>query len=334
MRKVLLTTTALVALGGVSAASALDITGYQRFSYTSWDDTGGTAETGGANDSSFYDRNRLNLTHSLTSDNGLTVSGYYRIQDLGEAYNDISVAGDFGTLSFGNRSTAGASIYTSVINNGDYLFRTGQTAATDFAGVNTNPMATSTDGAAAMSATYASPNFNGLSFMVTYQDGGSAAATSNDATEMGVNYGGSMGDSAFSVHYLNNDIGDTTGTAGDEEERQQYGFDFNTGPLGFVFQREVASTKNTSGVETAEIKTNEYAVKYQATDAVNIGIIKLASDDKLDTTNNPKLDQMVYGLNYSVFPGFMLQASHTTFDYEGATNNEGSATTVGLRIDF
>jgi hypothetical protein len=330
MRKVLLTTTALVALGGVSAASALDITGYQRFSYTSWDDTGGTAETGGANDSAFYDRNRLNFSHSLTSDNGLTVSGYYRVQDLAEALNSIYVNGDFGSLRFGNRGTAGASIYTSVINNGDYLFRTGQT----FDGVNTSPMATSSDGAAAMSATYASPNFNGLTFMATYQDGGSAAATGNDATELGVNYAGSMGDSSFSVHYLNNDIGDTTGVAGDEQERQQYGFDFNTGPFGFVFQREVASTKNTAGAETAEIKTNEYAVKYQATDAVNVGIIKLASDDKLDTTNNPKLDQMVYGLNYTVFPGFLLQASHTTFDYEGATNNEGSATTVGLRIDF
>jgi len=330
MRKVLLTTTALVALGGISAASALDITGYQRFSYTSWDDTGGTAETGGANDSGFYDRNRLNFSHSLTSDNGLTVSGYYRVQDLAEALNSIYVDGDFGSLRFGNRGTAGGSIYTSVINNGDYLFRTGQT----FTGVNTSPMAQSSDAAAAMSATYASPNFSGLSFMATYQDGGSAAATGNDATELGVNYAGSMGDSSFSIHYLNNDIGDTTGAAGDEEERQQYGFDFNTGPFGFVFQREVASTKNTAGAETAEIKTNEYAVKYQATDAVNIGIIKLASDDKLDTTNNPKLDQMVYGLNYNVFPGFMLQASHTTFDYEGATNNEGSATTVGLRIDF
>jgi len=329
MRKILLTTTALVALGGVSAASALDISGYQRFSYSSWDDTL-SDEDGGANDSAFYDRNRLNFSHSISSDNGLTVGGYYRVQDLGEVYNDISVAGDFGTMSFGNTNTAGASIYTSVINNGDYLFRTGQT----FAGVNTSPMATSTDAAAAMSATYASPNFNGLSFMVSYQDGGSAAATGNDATELGVNYAGSMGDSSFSVHYLNNDIGDTTGTAGDEQERQQYGFDFNTGPLGFVFQREVASTKNTVGVETAEIKTNEYAVKYQATDAINFGIIKLASDDKLDTTNNPKLDQMVYGVNYIVFPGFRLQASHTTFDYEGATNNEGSATTVGLRIDF
>jgi hypothetical protein len=330
MRKVLLTTTALVALGGVSAASALDIAGYQRFSYTSWDDTGGTDETGGANDSAFYDRNRLNLSHSITSDSGLTVSGFYRIQNLAEAYNDISVSGNFGTMSFGNYNTAGAVIYTSVINNGDYLFRTGQT----FAGVNGNPMATSTDGAAAMSATYASPNFNGLSFMASFQDSGSAAATGNDATELGINYAGSVGDSSFSVHYLNNDIGDTTGVAGDEQENQQYGFDFNTGPFGFVFQREVASTKDTAGEETAEIKTNEYAVKYQATDAINLGIIKLASDDKLDTTNNPKLDAMVYAVNYAVFPGFRLQASHTTFDYEGATNNEGSATTFGLRVDF
>jgi hypothetical protein len=249
---------------------------------------------------------------------------------LAEAYNDISVSGNFGTMSFGNYNTAGAVIYTSVINNGDYLFRTGQT----FAGVNGNPMATSTDGAAAMSATYASPNFNGLSFMASFQDSGSAAATGNDATELGINYAGSVGDSSFSVHYLNNDIGDTTGVAGDEQENQQYGFDFNTGPFGFVFQREVASTKDTAGEETAEIKTNEYAVKYQATDAINLGIIKLASDDKLDTTNNPKLDAMVYAVNYAVFPGFRLQASHTTFDYEGATNNEGSATTFGLRVDF
>ncbi|MBL6674482.1 MAG: hypothetical protein ISQ37_06180 [Candidatus Puniceispirillum sp.] len=90
MRKILLTTTALVALGGVSAASALDISGYQRFSYSSWDDTL-SDEDAGANDSGFYDRNRLNLSHSITSDNGLTVSGYYRIQNLTEAYNDISV---------------------------------------------------------------------------------------------------------------------------------------------------------------------------------------------------------------------------------------------------
>ena len=172
------------------------------------------------------------------------------------------------------------------------------------------------------------------SSVASFQDAGSAASTGNDATELGINYAGSVGDSSFSVHYLNNDIGDTTGVAGDEQENQQYGFDFNTGPFDFVFQREVASTKDTAGEETAEIKTNEYAVKYQATDAINLGIIKLASDDKLDTTNNPKLDAMVYAVNYAVFPGFRLQASHATFDYEGATNNEGSATTFGLRVSF
>jgi hypothetical protein len=49
MRKVLLTTTALVALGGVSAASALDISGTYMFDYTMNDN--GTANTGEHNGS-------------------------------------------------------------------------------------------------------------------------------------------------------------------------------------------------------------------------------------------------------------------------------------------
>jgi len=44
MRKILLTTTALVALGGVSAASALDISGSYDFNYSNADD--GAADTG------------------------------------------------------------------------------------------------------------------------------------------------------------------------------------------------------------------------------------------------------------------------------------------------
>ena len=62
MRKVLLTTTALVALGGVSAASALDISGFQRWEYQSWDDTAST-EDAGNNDTQFADYNRVVFIH-------------------------------------------------------------------------------------------------------------------------------------------------------------------------------------------------------------------------------------------------------------------------------
>ena len=44
MRKVLLTTTALVALGGVSAASAIDISGSYGVEYYSESNTGGSAD--------------------------------------------------------------------------------------------------------------------------------------------------------------------------------------------------------------------------------------------------------------------------------------------------
>jgi len=340
MRKVLLTTTALVALGGVSAASALDISGYQRFSYSSWDDTAGTAETGGANDTSFFNRNRMNFTHEIVSDSGLTVGGYLRLQQTNtnavtETYEEVYVDGDFGSLRFGNRRTAGASIYTSVINNGDFLARSGQTAATDFADTRTNPMATTTDGAADLSATYASPNFNGFSLMTTYQDGGDAAGESDDTVEVGIQYAGSLGSAGnFSVHALNADTDDSTGLADDEIESSQFGFEVGTGPFRFNFQREIETRTDSDDTENREIKTNEYAVRYAASDSISLGVIKLASDEKLDTTNNPKLDSMIYGVNYTVFPGFLLQASHMTFDYEGATDNDGSSTTVGLRVSF
>ena len=85
MRKVLLTTTALVALGGVSAASALDISGFQRFEYQSWDDT--AAESAGQNDTTFADYNRVVFSHEITGDNGMTASGYYRINNWAEAYH-------------------------------------------------------------------------------------------------------------------------------------------------------------------------------------------------------------------------------------------------------
>ena len=112
MRKVLLTTTALVALGGVSAASALDISGFQRVEYQSWDDTA-TTETGGNNDTNIADYNRVQFNHSVTGDNGISASGYYRINNWAEAYHDISVSNDLGTFSFGNYTTAGGFMYNS-----------------------------------------------------------------------------------------------------------------------------------------------------------------------------------------------------------------------------
>jgi hypothetical protein len=325
MRKVLLTTTALVALGGVSAASAVDISGFQRFEYSSWDDT--AAEAAGENDTKFADYNRVVFSHSITGDSGMGASGYYRINNWGEAYHGLDVSTDLGTFGFGNWWTAGGFMYNSHLYNGTFRAGTGQT----FAGVNTSAAATIADGGD-NSINYTMPSIGGLDAMVTMTDAGTTL--SDDATEVFVAYAGEAGGAGFRLHGGIVTADDSTGVAGDEQENSEYGINFDSGAIGVRMTREEATTKDTAGVSTKKIETNEYAVTYKASDDLTLGVIMLDSKDKLDTTNNPKLDMTVIAANYFIMPGLRVQASTVNFDYEGATNNDGSSMNVALRIDF
>jgi hypothetical protein len=329
MRKVLLTTTALVALGGVSAASALDISGFQRFEYSSWDDTA-SSEGGGANDTQITDYNRVVFSHSITGDSGLSASGYYRINNWAEAYQDLTLSDDWGSLSVGNYTTAGGWMYNSHLYNGTFRSGTGQT----FSGVNTSAAAALADGSSsAFGVTYTMPNIGGLSGMFSYADAGTSSDA--DITEAFLAYAGTAGDMGFRVHGGIAQSDDSTGIANDKQENSEYGINVDSGAVGVRMTRAENTTKNAStGANSAKIETNEYAITYKASDDLTLGLILMDSKDKLDTTNNPKLDQTVIAANYFIMPGLRVQASTVDFDYEGATNNNGSSMNIALRIDF
>jgi hypothetical protein len=327
MRKILLTTTALVALGGVSAASAVDISGFQRFEYQSWDDS--AAESDGTNDTQFADYNRVVFTHSVTGDNGLEASGYYRINNWAEAYHGIGVQTDLGHFGFGNWWTAGGFMYNSHLYNGTFRSATGQT----FTGTNTSAAASIVDGGD-NSITYTMPTVaGGLDAMVTMSDAGTDAA--DDVTEVFVAYAGNAGDAGFRLHGGVVTGADSTGSAGDEQENTEYGINIDSGAFGFRMTREEAITKAAStSVSTAKIETNEYAVTYAMSDDLTLGLVQLASSDKVNTAL-PKLDMTVIAANYFIMPGLRVQTSSTSFDYEtGGVVNDGSAMNVALRIDF
>ena len=100
MRKVLLTTTALVAFGGVSAASAIDISGNYMFDYTINDN--GTANTGGNNNTSMSQDARIVFSGSSTTDAGITFGGAYALSAAGGVEDQgIYMSGDFGYVMLG-----------------------------------------------------------------------------------------------------------------------------------------------------------------------------------------------------------------------------------------
>ena len=101
MRKVLLATTALVALGSVSAHAAdISISGGYNFIYTvDGDNTTDETDTGAEGD--------VNIKFSNTTDSGITTTLNYGLHETGltagqAAYDDLnaSMSGDFGTIMF------------------------------------------------------------------------------------------------------------------------------------------------------------------------------------------------------------------------------------------
>jgi len=96
MRKVLLASTALFALGSVSAMAAdISISGSSEMVL----DMGDSAT---ADDSNLVMEHDIAITFSNTSDSGITTSMVYGMDDVGNAADDliVTISGDFGSLSY------------------------------------------------------------------------------------------------------------------------------------------------------------------------------------------------------------------------------------------
>jgi hypothetical protein len=113
MRKVLLATTALVAMGGVSAASAdITLSGSASYNYITTSGTGGqnTLAAGGpanAEDRDMSTTVDANIAMSSALDNGMSISGLVSLDEGGVDDSGWSIAGDFGTLAFGGTANDG-----------------------------------------------------------------------------------------------------------------------------------------------------------------------------------------------------------------------------------
>ena len=97
MRKVLLATTALVAAGGISAASAdVSISGGYEAAYVSTDLSGGSSVNSISGENFDY-----SIAFSNTLDNGMSVAGTVNTSQAGVEETGATISGDFGTLGFG-----------------------------------------------------------------------------------------------------------------------------------------------------------------------------------------------------------------------------------------
>jgi hypothetical protein len=335
MRKVLLTTTALVALGGVSAASALEISGFQRFIYSTWDDTAST-EASGNNDSELVNYMRIQLNHDVTTDSGLNIGMYSRINNVADgSYEHIGISGDFGTLSIGNYDTPGGNMYSSLLYDGKFVDDIDQTFLNGAGGTETLSSSAASalmDEATTYAVSYTFPSMSGFTLQVAQGDSGTT--TQADAQEIGLSYSGDMGGVGITAHVVSATSDDTTGAANDENDNQEMGVVLSSGAFKFRGTTSNNEVVGTDGVADVDLESNEYSLEYNVDSGWDVALINFTSKDKMDTTNNSKVDQTIFATRYTVAPGVLAYASYADFDYEGATNNSGSQTNIGLRVNF
>jgi len=266
MRKVLLTTTALVALGGISAASALDISGNYSFDYVINDN--GTANTGGNNNTNMASDMNIDFTHSQTTDAGMTFSVLVRLDESGSIQDQkVGVSGDFGKVELGASD--------GIVDGMDAAYAGSDLPHTGAGTTNSTVNATSgvADTATANKISYQTPVISGFQAAFTHQDAGRTSKADINSYALSYDFG------VAKVGYASSTTGAAAGTSA-ETDMKNYGIASSFGDFGIRFSNGTDTTKNTSGGETSKIDTADWGISYGGIENVSLYYNGVSSEEK------------------------------------------------------
>ena len=327
MRKILLASTALVAVVGVSAANAeISLSGGYDFEYTSVSDDITDDPTAGENGTTMSSDIDLAASYSTTTDTGLSISVSYDIDgDTGSA----SIGGDFGTLTMDDGNEAmgvGGGDADSVSNMGI---------------VGDNTIAYSGGEAIGGGIIAYSNTFGGIEFGIGFGDGG--AASDADETSYGVSYSSSVNGADFSIGYA----AASTGSANDADasadlNASSLAVDVSVGNISVSMARNAQKSDRNDDNATAatginDLSSTNFGVSYAVSDSLTIQAASVAADGTEDGSADFKYDESAYGISYSVASGVTLDVSYSDFTQSGGGGNtdvSGSGTTVALGVSF
>jgi hypothetical protein len=336
MRKVLLTTTALVALGGVSAASAIEIGGSYAFEYTDTSNTGAAADAANVSGNTMGSDANVDFSNSITTDSGLTFGALVRLdsqEDSGSGAffvedQGLTISGDFGSVMMGQ--TDG---FVDQMDN----FMTSSNMQEIGATTTNNSLNNSTavpDNEQAGKIGYRSPNINGFQFGFSSEDGGAGATANDDVTSYIVTY--NLMDMATVGYAAAEDPDDNN--AGADTDYTQYGIGADVGPFFISLAKGTEKVKAAGGgADTSKVDTTDMEIQYGLNDATNLYALIVDSEDKTGTNVGDKFEGTTIGLTYSIAPGvtFLYEYNDGDFTDSSANTTEGRvASRARLSVSF
>jgi len=351
MKKSLLATTALAALGAVAVASPasakfeVGVSGYmeQWFGYS---DNSNTAQPNSDVFDQFSD-NEFFIGFSQTLDNGLKIGGEIQVeghQAAGEPIDEqyLYVSGSFGRLEMGTDNGAGYRMHYGVKSNGIGIDE-GDVAswvAGAQGALRTTSATTGIDNDQ-NKITYFSPRINGFQLGATYQPDaddidGVTPSTGGQEVDgrrdngygLAANYVTSVADMSVKASVGFADAGGGIGGGGGNETAMSAGIQLGFG--GFTASFAYGEHED----DTAASDDNVFGVSL----AYNAGPagVSVAYIRGEDSDNDEQQDAFELGASYSVGPG--VTAKGSVYYLEGVTAGntvaEGIAVAAGLALSF
>ena len=318
MRKVLLASTALVALGSVSAMAAdVTISGNTTWQYESYDKNGGF--TGAANGTSIDHDSDVDFKFVNTTDSGLTITMAVGLNEGGSQDDQkLTIAGDFGSIRLSNDQEG---VGDSAINAGA-LVNDETSSITPGLGKYGTSLGTGTQ------VTYTAPSMNGLTAAVSFADAGTA--TRSDVTEMRVAYSTAMDGTTIDIDYVSSST-DDNGTAGAQSGSDATSIGMKIG-MGAVTFAANAATKSLND-NSEDYSSTTVGASYNLGNGMVIGVYQNDGEDDKEATYDYK--QTAASITYTIAPG--LTAGLTVTDTEltdGGTTSTDDYTVLELSASF
>jgi hypothetical protein len=330
MRKVLLASTALVAVTGVASAD-VSISAYSEAHYVEVSDDQTTAIDGVLSMSQ-----NIYFSFSESADNGLSfgldvemmVDGNTDNTDVNTEESKAYVSGDFGTIVVGSEDAADVLMRVGH-NNGPTNTASGGDGWVTFAYKNGTGVLAPT-GVQAGGGTgdgdkiiYKSPSMAGVSFAASWTDGGSGESD----TAFGAKYSTEMNGVSITIGAGVYDSGESTDTS----EMSNAGIGLGMGDLSVGFNK---SSKKTG--TTVDYSATQVGARYALNDDTTIGLGYTKGDD--DISQGDEVEIVELGVEYTIAPGLGFNLGYGSFEVTDTSNtsnnNDGSYMNASIAMSF
>ena len=330
MRKLLLTSSALVAAASISSYAVADVsvTGAFEWAYasTSSNVTATDGDSQGTN-------NELTIKFTNKTDSGLTVTGVYDIDADASTIDEswLSIGGGFGTVKLGKDVGANDDFgigehdlidedLSVVMGSSSIVTNSGETGAADTTKIN-----------------YTTPAMGGFRAGYSVYDSGTAAQ-SQDQIAMGAEYTMPMAGGSLMIRYNKQT---TDGTTATETEGTNYGVKLTMGAITAIASKGESTIGSGTG-QTDDRNASGLGIKYDLGGGMTIAATTMKAEDDKDVsgTQNEEYSANLAEVVYTVAPGLKAKVTYLDYDYKkggesaAASNDSGSKTQLTISASF